>query len=313
MTRGQTSVVDDLEKLGYTVDTYDDALDAARRAYGVNTLTASVLLSGTSDLVGPAPRAPGTPVWSSTPTWTKSFDPRQRRDSHGRWTDTGGGTDTPGFHGDLATSSFSELARQFPTLARLERDPEWVPSHKGRSDVRLESLAHDVGYDGPPHVVPSIPGGGDTLYRGVNDERYAEQLRTGAYYGGNGVFGNGYYVTPDRDYATGFSETGLFDTGHTGALTRLRLRPGARTMDVVTRRENDGAPLRYSHDADMAAIHDRSDLTDSERQALVRLLIDEGRWAAFRGYQAIVVSGLDQTVILDRTAMDVEAHDLPTG
>jgi hypothetical protein len=26
-----------------------------------------------------------------------------------------------------------------------------------------------------------------------------------------------------------------------------------------------------------------------------------------------VVSGLDQTVILDRTAMDVEAHDLPTG
>jgi hypothetical protein len=26
-----------------------------------------------------------------------------------------------------------------------------------------------------------------------------------------------------------------------------------------------------------------------------------------------VVGGLDQTVILDRTAMDVEAHDLPTG
>lgn len=308
----QPDVVAGLRELGYEFDTYEETIDAVRAAYGVGALTASVLLTGRSDVVGPVQRA--TP--STWPTLTKRFDPGQRRDWHGRWSDGGG---NPGFHGDLATAPWSELRDQFPTLARLEDEPDWLDSQKGKGDHLLESLAHDLGYDGPPRVVPNIPDeDGVTLYRGVFDGRRADQMRNGAYFGGHGTFGDGYYTTPDRHYAREFAKPGGFatsfggsgfDSGHPGVITRLRLPPDTRVIDF-----EEASNARFP---DMDALAQRDDLSAKQVALLQGLIEDVGHWAAFRGYQAVSLKGKhdgrweqdDQVIVLDRTVLEVEDHD----
>lgn len=158
-------------------------------------------------------------------------------------------------------------------------------------DPALETIAHVQGFDGPPTVVKEFSDNttGDVLYRGLPDQRFVEEFRTGDYFAGTGIMGSGTYTTNNGDYAANYK-------GAHGGTLQMRLKKDAK---VLTRNEADD--MQYAERAKV--------LKDP---AKAKLFEDPGRVAAMNGYDAIHVkrtvapgSSGDYTLVLNRTAVEV--------
>lgn len=159
-------------------------------------------------------------------------------------------------------------------------------------DKALETIARLRGFDGKPTVVSEFSADtkGPVLYRGVSEEKYAKQFRTGKYFAGTGVSGSGTYTTTEAGYAAGHAAS-----DGSGVLT-MKLKSDA---NYIVRKEAD----KLQAQAYKAAVK-------SGDPNLATLMSDPGRVAAMHGYDAIRLdraggtSG-DYYLVLNRTAVEV--------
>jgi hypothetical protein len=155
-----------------------------------------------------------------------------------------------------------------------------APANGG--DGALISLAQAQGFDAQPTTLSrddfdkAVAEGGHTvMYRGVvgSDEKSAAdihaEVRDGEYRPGYGIFGNGYYMAPDSDKATSFSD------GTPGSVGRYALHADANTVTY----ENVRSEMDKVYETGWKNL-------SVESQSV---LSDFGRFAMSKGYDAIHV------------------------
>ena len=193
-------------------------------------------------------------------------------------------------------------------------------------DPMLAEIYRRQGFDGPPVVVTesdmdSLVARGEVIevWRGIerhqrddgswsSADELAEQYRTGPYFAGQGVRGNGTYTTTDRHRAeVGYSEGG-------GSLLRIGIAADAHIVDwpevdaeaaAYTSLSDDFRRGWHTGDENIDTLLDR--VTSQQVEAWV--LVDDGRYAASRGIDAIrLTRGGGQTyyIVLNRTATVVQ-------
>jgi hypothetical protein len=190
-------------------------------------------------------------------------------------------------------------------LAEIEADAHhvWVPAQHNRGfDHVLAQIAQRQGFDAKPQVVTSdeldkaVADGWIETWRGVSDAdddahtaaKISERLRTGDYEPGMGVYGNGIYVSQERQTAKVFTELRARE-GRIGEISRIAIRPDAKVADYDDLLPEYEAYLRALPDGgELPAF---SALAENPDPELARSLVmaDIGRWAAARGIDAIKV------------------------
>lgn len=190
-------------------------------------------------------------------------------------------------------------------LAEIEADAHhvWVPAQKNRGfDHVLAQIADRQGFDAKPQVVSkkemdrAVADGWTETWRGVSDAdddantaaKISERLRSGDYEPGMGVYGNGIYVSQERQTAKVFSELRVRE-GRFGEISRIAISPDAKVADY-----DDILP---EYEAYLKALPDGGEvpafsaLAENPDPELARSLVmaDIGRWAAARGIDAIRV------------------------
>lgn len=193
-------------------------------------------------------------------------------------------------------------------------------SYMNDEDKILHMIMMDQGFDGPPEVCTKeeldqhIKDGETELWRGIADFQnrgYAEQFRSGEVYAGQGTYGNGIYSSSKRSTADGFA-------GSQGKVLRMTIKKGSKVIRTVEANsiisQEQKAALQKLDSTDL------SKMPDTEFQRLTAIMDgsaqdyrDPGRWAASRGYDAMVrtlkPSGEQYYIILNRTAVRVEEND----
>jgi SPP1 gp7 family putative phage head morphogenesis protein len=171
-------------------------------------------------------------------------------------------------------------------------------------DPFLGEIYKRRGFDGLPTVIDQdafdelVDGGATPLYRGISGERapdYLDAFRSGDYYPGLGVYGNGTYSS------TRFDEAFSYAGSNGDQVVRMVLSPGS---NVIT---YDDLRKEWTAFLDSPAF----DALDPTQR---RLVADIGRYAVARGYDAIDVAGTDATgvgngiyVIFNRSRVTVAA------
>lgn len=218
---------------------------------------------------------------------------------------------------EVDTDAFRDLAYRLPDN----------PAPRFEDDPQLAAIARRQGYDGKPEVVDAaeldrrIASGWQELWRGMTGRddgdswrpansptsgQYAEQFRTGDYWAGLGVRGNGTYTTslvhvaqeytPRQGewYGPRFGDDYEQPGPAWPGLVRMALRPDAKMAEWD---EIDGLLVGEKN-------YDGNTSTDP--------LLDEGRLAAAMGYDAIIVrsnnnsASIRTVVLLNRTAVAVQ-------
>lgn len=213
--------------------------------------------------------------------------------------------------GELTEADFEHLAGITPSLYAV------ASGQAPEGDRALGQIWARQGFDGPPQVVDeatlqqAIDSGWTSMWRAVNEvdlglttyqtaEQVAEKLRTGQVRPGLGGAGNGTYFAPDR------AKDNMSYYGQ--AVIHAALSPDARTIGL--------SELRELMEAD-GITADVLFGDESSWTARQRVLADAGRYAALRGYDAILHwwSARDkeqphEIIVLNRTALMIaEATD----
>lgn len=175
----------------------------------------------------------------------------------------------------------------------------------GNGDPVGSYINKKLGYDGLPKVVSasefdSLSEGKQILYRGVTDYKdisahdMVEQFKTGKFYSGRGVYGNGTYVDINESVAKYYA----YDSGETqnGEIMQMILADDAKIipfLDIFTEYEKTGIPK----------------IIGSKREAYQEVIGNVGAYAAMKGYDAIALDGWQNKqhiVILNRTKVIVK-------
>lgn len=73
-------------------------------------------------------------------------------------------------------------------------------------DMYLAALARERGFIKVPSLVSDIDESSNiVVWRGVSEAKYAEQFRTGDYFAGQGIYGNGTYTTTSVERAKSYA------------------------------------------------------------------------------------------------------------
>lgn len=172
-------------------------------------------------------------------------------------------------------------------------------------DGQLVALRKYQNFDGLPHIVEERDFdslAGETLFRGDSKAEFAEQLRSGRYFGGTGVSGNGTYSTTELAEAASYSQGGLGWRGKDGGITVFKMHPDARGIsggdppsDVV--RSKQAVRESIQRAARSGA------LNSTQERRLDILFADTGRAMAGLGYDYFTGHYEGHYIVLNRTAM----------
>lgn len=216
-----------------------------------------------------------------------------------------------------------------------------------QGDPLLHAVTRERGFQGLPDVVTSAEidaraaAGEQVLYRGVGEPKFAEMFKDGEYYSGLGIYGNGTYSAAGSDWALADKwqdavRTATEYAGHEsaakGGVMRMTVRPEAKIVGLEqVQREADAfvdekmariSEITDQQDAIARTLPPGTDpLTNVEYQRLnmeatnLRRTardfgMDNGRFAAMRGYDIILVPEQNFHVILNRTAVRVQKEAL---
>jgi hypothetical protein len=229
-----------------------------------------------------------------------------------------------------------------PFTGLSDRDWEWGNYRNG--DPALAGIYRAKGFDGLPTVLPDAEFDaleGQTLWRGVRGAQYAEQFRSGEYYPGLGVFGNGTYSagpTPGAKVWQSYRVARNYSGGELDGLWTMKLKPGARVgrmEDIRTTkweweswlRSKNVIPHSGTSTSDWPALtakqeqEIRSEIANRfgvtvpdnvSGEDAARLLLDEGRLASVLGYDAYYLdvpqSTTQYVIIQNRTAVNVRQN-----
>jgi transcriptional regulator with XRE-family HTH domain len=213
-----------------------------------------------------------------------------------------------------ATSTQSWRKLSTDEIADLQRFDD-----QSNQDLRLLEITRRNGHAGRPTLVDratfeSTPG--TELWRGVNSRytpntKAAQMIRSfqtdEVPYTGLGVYGNGHYFAngpaSGRNVARQYAGGGSMD----GAMTRAKLRKGAKVIDQSTAAER----AVFDSDVWQRRAYDLNGVNKKEfdkAMAMYKMLRDPGRWASLNGYDAMKVPQSGYTVILNRSALIIEDY-----
>jgi hypothetical protein len=197
-------------------------------------------------------------------------------------------------------------------------------------DTMLENIASIQGFTGTPELMDAkalAAYDGIQAYRGVQGsalpaQEYIKQFKTGEYYGGKGVYGNGTYMAAEN--AAARSRTAAYELakniyGDTDAANVMAIKV-PKTANLIECEEawNQQQALLKSLDDDIwQKIVDKfkaGEMTNDEfyeanrAHRQVREYFDDvGRVAAFKGYDGMIMKFQEQDyyIILNRTILKV--------
>ena len=198
-------------------------------------------------------------------------------------------------------------------------------------DLMLKEIAKEQGFDALPKVVSSaemdklIKDGAEPIYRGLQSVKYCNEFMNGEYYAGLGMYGNGNYfvgaITKQLDNSTRqYKEfdglelaTAYAGNNEKGGIVRAVLDPKAKIINWNIIDDADSG-IYYNDKTINYNILDGEKnqygmvLKPTETDTLIQSILhyDEGRWAAYAGYDAIYVPSLNYYAVLNRSAVIVD-------
>jgi hypothetical protein len=204
---------------------------------------------------------------------------------------------------------------------------EVMPDPEAAEEPYTKAIIHEQGFDGPPNVISSraldryVAIGEREFFRWLSAPGYGEDFRGGDLFVGRGSYGSGAYLVGGPH---GLTRARSFGPG--GTILRLSLKNGARVADydelqedAYRGREHAIQRLRTAQAAAEAEAVRQGDAAamrqlDQRYHRLVEIehakYDDIGRYAAYLGFDAIVVAGQDYCVLLNRTAVRVQRENL---
>lgn len=181
-----------------------------------------------------------------------------------------------------------------------------------QGDAFLAELARLRGFDQlPKHLTKAQAdlmvrqGQGFELFRGVHQTAQAQQFKTGAYYAGQGIHGNGTYTAFGVD-AAGVAQS---FAGQKGAVIRMVLPKNANIMEYTTlskMRQIERTRLEGLLKSAVKKAEETGIWTEANRlNALHQMTTDIGRFGTSIGVDAFYVDGVDYMIVLNRSIVGV--------
>ena len=133
------------------------------------------------------------------------------------------------------------------------------------------------------------------LWRGVSDQKYGKEFRSGPLFIGCGTMGSGIYVALGKD-ARFLAKDYAYAGGGNGDLLHMTLRPEAKVGDwatVVKEMDDDARKLGARHLS-----------TD-----FGKMFLDAGVYGAARGYDALLSPTLGMGIVLNRSVLRVSKEN----
>ena len=224
------------------------------------------------------------------------------------------------------------------TLERAMHDPDYLSqSLSVHGDIVLQDMAKEVGFDKKPTLLSKeemdayIQQGNRELLRGIagregKAEAYVEQFKTGEYFAGKGVYGNGIYTAYGED---GFEVAKQFAGGVEKNVLRMALKKDAKIIlhDALiemqklefTALQEEERALRRKARREADRIYDETGDDDKveeflkeaakkweEMERYRQVLADPGRYALYKGYDAIDIPSSRFMVVLNRGKVFVQ-------
>lgn len=209
-----------------------------------------------------------------------------------------------------------------PEMRELIKDSSAFESNmQTKSDRILAEIARQRGFDTKPELASSErvnelrSSGQPELWRGVSDARYVNEFKTGDYYAGAGIYGNGTYTFAAFDNTPAASQLAQIFVDASGYArgngTRLRmtLKPGSRVAKLSELKDDIAGEQRRLRN-ERSDARDRGDTARADQLSLeYQVISDPGRFAALNGYDALEVGNVDgngELIILNRGATVVD-------
>ena len=234
------------------------------------------------------------------------------------------------------TPSFPSVPKK--TLERAMHDPDYLSqSMSVHGDIVLRDMAKEVGFDKKPTLLSKeemdayIQQGNRELLRGIagregKAEPYVEQFKTGEYFAGKGVYGNGIYTAYGED---GFEVAKQFAGGVEKNVLRMALKKDAKIISYdaliemqkleFTALQEEERALRRKARREADRIYDETGDDDKveeflkeaakkweEMEKFRRVLADPGRYALYKGYDAIDIPSSRFMLVLNRGKVFVQ-------
>jgi hypothetical protein len=235
------------------------------------------------------------------------------------------------------TPSFPSVPKK--TLERAMHDPDYLSKQLNAShgDIVLQDMAKEVGFDKKPTLLSKeemdayIQQGNIEIFRGIGGrqgeaERYVEQFKTGEYFAGKGVYGNGIYTAYGED---GMEVAKQFAGGVEKNVLRISLKKDAKIISYdaliemqkleFTALQDEERALRRKARKEADRIYDETEDDDKvemflkeaakkweEMERYRQVLADLGRYALYKGYDAIDIPSSRFMVVLNRGKVFVQ-------
>ena len=235
------------------------------------------------------------------------------------------------------TPSFPSVPKK--TLERAMHDPDYLSQQLNalHGDIVLQDMAKEVGFHKKPTLLSKeemdayIQQGNRELFRGIGGrqgeaETYVEQFKTGEYFAGKGVYGNGIYTAYGED---GMEVAKQFAGGVEKNVLRISLKKDAKIISYdaliemqkleFTALQDEERALRRKARREADRIYDETGDDDKvemflneaakkweEMERYRRVLADPGRYALYKGYDAIDIPSSRFMVVLNRGKVFVQ-------
>lgn len=200
-----------------------------------------------------------------------------------------------------------EAAEELAAVLILANANPRIAELRGQQDKALIVGREYQGFNGKPHLASptdfdALPG--DTFYRGDTSPKHTDQIKTGKFYGGSGMHGNGTYTAQNPSYALMYTvRDPVKPPSGDGGFLRYKMHPESR---IASREDMRAAGMRTTRNLEAAYASGRLD--EGQVGVLRTYFRDPGRLALARGYDAYVPDhDFGQwgkvVVVLNRTAM----------
>lgn len=227
-------------------------------------------------------------------------------------------------HGHRYTARGGIDVTKSPAIQRALNDAEYRYKQEGSQDLVMRDLCKEAGFTGKPKVVSKeeldarIASGEQEMFRGVSREEYVNAYTNGEYFAGTGFYGSGTY-TVTGEMGLPVAET---YAGPGGSVMRMSLAKNARVIEYDKIREMQKTELESIHrNASLKAqaiLRRKGETPEAVKEAnrildeafnLTEVLLDPGRFAVVKGYDAISVPSRDFIVVYNRSKVTVQRGD----
>jgi hypothetical protein len=218
-------------------------------------------------------------------------------------------------------------------------DPDYLSQQLNalHGDIVLQDMAKEVGFHKKPTLLSKekmdahIQQGNRELFRGIGGrqgeaEKYVEQFKTGEYFAGKGVYGNGTYTAYGEDRMEVAKQ---FADGVEKNILRMALKQDAKIISYdaliemqkaeFTALQEEERALRRKARREADRIYDETGDDDKveeflkeaakkweEMEKYRRVLADPGRYALYKGYDAIDIPSPGFMLVLNRGKVFVQ-------